>query len=171
MSFGREENLLGAVAVAATDAIRGSIESATGRGVSVAAALVTVATFDGLSIEALRHHLGLSHPATVRLVDRLVGEGLLRRVAGGRGRTLALHLTDAGRGVAGQIEASRGAALAAVLAALTPEERSVLTLSLEKLLARLTGDRRDAHRICRLCDQRRCSVPPRGCPVDLAASG
>lgn len=169
MSCTREENLLGALALAVSDAMRVGIESATTRGSSVAAALVTVETFEGLSIEALRHHLGLSHPATVRLVDRLAGEGLLDRRPAGHGRTLALHLTDAGRRVAADIEAGRWRALRSGLATLTPSERDALTPLVEKLLAGFVGDREDAHRVCRLCDQRCCDVRPRGCPVDRAA--
>lgn len=168
MSCTREENLLGALAVAVNDAMRAGIESGAGRRASVAAALVTVATFEGLSIEALRHHLGLSHPATVRLVDRLVAEGLLERRRVGRGRTLALHLTGPGRRVVADVEAGRWQALRGALATLTPRERDALTPLVEKLLAGLVGDRDDAHRVCRLCDQRCCDVQPRGCPVDRA---
>lgn len=171
MSSVREENVLGALALAVTDAMQTGIRSAAGQGPTVASAMITVEFFDGLSIEALRHHLGLSHPATVRLVDRLVAEGLLERRATGHGRTLALHLTDAGREFASRIEASRRQALRDVLGALTQRERRTLTPLVEKLLAGLVGDREDAHRMCRLCDQRRCDVRPRGCPVDRAATG
>lgn len=170
MSREREGNLLGALALAVTDAIQSSIQSATDRGASVAAAMITLATFDGLSIEELRHHLGLSHPATVRLVDRLADEGLLQRHAGGHGRTLALHLTAAGRQAVAEIETSRGRTLEDTLATLTRAERQMLTPLLEKLLVQLTGTRSDAHRMCRLCDQNCCDVKPRGCPVDQAAA-
>lgn len=171
MSYTRDENLLGALALAVTDAMRAGIASATDRGPSVASALITVEFFEGLSIEALRHHLDLSHPATVRLVDRLVDEGLLERRPTGHGRTLALHLTDAGRELAGRIEGSRRQALRDALGTLTPTERRTLTPLVEKLLAGLVADRDDAHRMCRLCDQRRCDVRPRGCPVDRAVPG
>lgn len=168
MSQSREKNLLGALALAVTDLMRAEIERAAGRGATVAAAIVTMSTFEGLSIESLRHHLGLSHPATVRLVDRLVAENLVERRAGGHGRTLALHLTGAGLRVAADIESSRDTALGGVLETLTPAERDALTPLIEKLLAGLTGGRDDAHRVCRLCDQQCCDVQPRGCPVDQA---
>lgn len=169
MSCTREENLLGALALAVTDAMRAGIESGSGRGASVAAALVTVSTFEGLSIESLRHHLGLSHPATVRLVDRLVAEELVQRRPAGRGRTLALRLTAAGRRVVADVDSGRWQVLREALATLSPRERRTLTPLVEKLLAGLVRDRDDAHRMCRLCDQRCCDVRPRGCPVDQAA--
>ena len=45
----------------------------------------------------IRRSIGLSHPAAVRAVDRLVEQGLVRRRRVGRGAAAALTATAAGR--------------------------------------------------------------------------
>src|SRR5918997_4437218 len=60
------------------------------------AALTLIAEYDGRSIDWLRGRVGLTQSATVRLVDRLQGEALVRR-ARADGRTIALSVTPEGR--------------------------------------------------------------------------
>jgi DNA-binding MarR family transcriptional regulator len=59
------------------------------------AALTLISSHAGSSIEWLRPRVGLTQSGTVRLVDRLESEGLVRR-GGGTGRAVALTLTRAG---------------------------------------------------------------------------
>src|SRR5919109_4294946 len=93
----RRNNMLGAFVLAVGDRLRRETEAAIGHTGASAAALVTVAQFPGRTIEFLRQAIGLSHPATVRVVDRLVERGLVRRRAGSRGPAVSLTATAAGR--------------------------------------------------------------------------
>ncbi|MGH2804762.1 MAG: hypothetical protein ACRDL4_17210, partial [Thermoleophilaceae bacterium] len=93
----RHANLLGAVALAVGDRLRAAAESGSGEGGSAPAALVSLAGYlDGGPIDSLRDPLGLTHSATVRVVDRLVAGGLARRRPGSDRRTVSVALTAAG---------------------------------------------------------------------------
>jgi DNA-binding MarR family transcriptional regulator len=119
-------------------------------------------------VEALRRVLGISQPATVRLVDRLAAEGLVERRAGADRRSLSLHLTAAGEEAArGAIERRTGS-LRALLDVLEPTEQAALAPLLERLVSALADDRAQALRVCRLCDRRACTSGP-GCPLDHTA--
>ena len=92
----RRDNLLGAFVLAIGDRLRRETEEAIGHTGASAAALITVAQFPDRTIEFLRQAIGLSHPATVRVVDRLVDGGLVRRRPAGPGPAVALRATAAG---------------------------------------------------------------------------
>jgi DNA-binding MarR family transcriptional regulator len=68
-------NLLGAASLSVAGAVRDAVERTVGLGGAVPAALVTIDAFPRHNIEQLRAALGISQPGTVRLVDRLEGEG------------------------------------------------------------------------------------------------
>ena len=74
----RLENLLGALAVALSDAIASAVETTTGHAGAMGAALATLAQEPGLSIEQLRVPLGRTQSATVRVVDQLVADEIGR---------------------------------------------------------------------------------------------
>ena len=61
------------------------------------AALVVICYGFGPSNDLLRRILGLSHPGTVRLVDRLVTGGLAEHRGGRDKRAIALYLTEAAK--------------------------------------------------------------------------
>ncbi|MGH2743362.1 MAG: winged helix DNA-binding protein, partial [Thermoleophilaceae bacterium] len=97
----RGANLLGAVSLAVADRVRDAAERGTGQGGSAPAALVSLAGYlDGSPIDSVRGPLGLTHSATVRVVDRLVAAGLARRRGGADRRSVAVELTPAGRSTA-----------------------------------------------------------------------
>ena len=150
----RQENLLGAYALAVADRLRATTEREVGHAGSSAAALVTVAHFPGRTVEFLRQAIGLSHPATVRVVDGLVEQGLVRRRLAGRGPAVALTVTAAGRRRARRILAARREVLAAALPPLSAREAEALTAVLERALAHLAGVPRTT--VCRLCDLGGC---------------
>ena len=159
----RLENLLGAFALAVADRLRGETEAAIGHTGAAAAALLTIAQYPGRTVEFLRRPLGLSHPAAVRVVDRLVEQRLVRRRTAGRGPALALAPTATGRRRAREILDLRQEVLANALPELSRAESATLSTILERALARLTDSPRTT--ICRLCDTRRCRRAD--CPVVL----
>jgi DNA-binding MarR family transcriptional regulator len=164
-SMDRLANLLGVAALAATDRLRGAVERGLAPGGSAPAALVHLQAHPGDSVEGLRQVLGVSQPAAVRVVDRLVAEGLAERRPGRDRRTLALHLTAAGQRSATELLERRTESLTALLGALEPEERAALEPLLERLVAALADDRPGAVRVCRLCDREACTRTP-GCPLE-----
>lgn len=160
----RTMNLLGALALSLMDLLQQGVESEVGSG-ETAAALVTLGVDPGISITALRQILNLSHPGTVRLIDRLEAQGLVERRSGTDGRTLALFLTDAGCQQRRLILAERRQPLQLAVQSLTPGDRKHLTRLLEKMLTALTTDALRASVICRLCEEEVC--PGDRCPVEL----
>lgn len=163
----RQANLLGAFAIAVTDRLHQAKADDDGRSLTATAALNHLRLRPGQNIDFLARLLHISHPATVRLVNRLQAEGLVERRPGeedARSRTLAL--TPAGEQAAVAAARKRLAVLTGMLSPLTATERRQLEPVLEKLLSALTNDRWDARHICRLCDFPTCKVP--ACPVDQA---
>ena len=162
----RQTNLLGALVTALGDRIQAATEDGAGRGGRAPAALAILAQQEGLGIEGLRQQLDLSQPATVRLVDGLVRDGLAARRAGSSGRTITLELTDAGRARAEQVLAARAGAIDAALRSLSTLQRLELEQLLEAMLGGLTADAVEADVLCRLCDLETC--PAARCPVNRA---
>ncbi len=160
----RLANLLGVTALAAVDRLRAPVEAELGRGGIAPAVLVHVQAHPGPSIGELQRVLGISQPATVRAVDRLMADGLLERNPGRDRRTLALTLTAAGEAMADRLLAGRTAALREMLATLDEEEVACLEPLLERLTASLAHDRPGALTACRLCDRGSCASGP-GCPL------
>jgi DNA-binding MarR family transcriptional regulator len=166
MDSTRTANLLGALSIALGDRILEAAEDER-QPPTDAAALVVVGFSEGIAIETLARILALSHSGTVRLVDRLAGQGLVARGRGTDGRAVALSLTAEGEHRRDDILAARAAAVADVLAPLDTGERAALVRMLEKMLGRLGGDAIAADRVCRFCDERTC--PQERCPVTLSA--
>ena len=119
----RLTNLVAALSSALGDRVRLATEAAVDQTGSGPAALVALLEFlDGATVERLRDAVGLTHSGTVRLVDRLVADGLVERGAGADGRSLGLRLTAAGRTAARRAQAARADALTPAIACLS--ERS-----------------------------------------------
>ena len=163
----RLENLVGSFLTALSDSLTACAEQAVGHTGATASALTYLAQEPGRSIDQLKRPLGLSQSATVRLVDRLVADGLVQRRPGRDARSVAVHLTPPGEQVAQAILARRAALLSASLAPLSQDERGTLTNLVEKLLGHITEDTAHGDRICRFCDPVAC--PSESCPVSLAA--
>lgn len=164
MSDERTLNLLGAFSLSMMDALQERLEANAGYGGETSAALVSVGAAAGLSINELSKILDLSHPGTVRLVDRLEGEGLLERKPGADGRTLSLFLTSAGQKRRRVILKERREQLQFALSALSKNDRKQLSALLEKMLAAMTTNEQRWSTICRLCEEEVC--PGENCPVE-----
>jgi len=166
MHESRLGNLLGAAALALSDLILARVREAAGVSVSGAAALVVLAHAPGVSVTELGRRVGLSQPATARMVMSLEAAGLARRCPGA-GRTVPVALTGAGERTVGEVLATRAAGIEQVLADLDADDRRALTRLLEGLLTRLYPEVGSSEVLCRLCDRARCTEGA-VCPVGQA---
>lgn len=158
----KAENVIGALALTVSDMVLNVTGIEAPSNIS-AAGLTLIGHVPGISINELSHGLCLSHPGTVRLVDRMEAEGLVRRDRSTNdGRAVALHLTAAGKEREGEILSSRRTVLSKLLALLSNEEHAALAQISQKLLTAILKDEDHALRICRLCDSAACTQ----CPVD-----
>lgn len=163
----RLTNLLGAFALGLSDRIRQTTDLAASLGAMAPAAIVNIVDYPGETIDSLSKTLALSHSATVRLVDRLQREGLLKRKRGADGRSICLIPSARGRRTAASIIAARRAVIANSISGLNRAECESLETILEKVLGVLTTSRPHADTLCRLCELSAC--PQDRCPVEVAA--
>ena len=163
----RTANLLGALAKEIAARLERHGRQHPNETSSAAAALNVIGFYEGCSNSALSRALGLSHPATVRLVDKLEEAGLVRSKVGTDKRSVALRLTGPGRTRAREAARQRCVLLGDIIDILTPERRQQLDAIAETLLRSLVLAAADADHICRLCDTRAC--PPVKCPVHQKA--
>src|SRR5439155_4405426 len=120
----RAANLLGALALVLADRTDDAIGGAAGQSTTAATALSALYHFlDRPSVDRLRQVLGLTSSGTVRLVDRLVEAGYVRREAGTDGRSTVVVLTAAGRRAARRVAAAGAAGLGQAPAGPPPDER------------------------------------------------
>jgi DNA-binding MarR family transcriptional regulator len=157
----RTTNLLGATALAIADRMGAQMRGMLDRSGEAAPAIVVLGYAPGLSVEILRQVLALSHPGTVRLIDRLEEDGLVVRRKAVDGRAVALHLTTEGEKLRAQLMDRRVDLLESALDGLTGDERMVFGQLLARVLANLPESEMAKHRICRLCAVRLCS----DCPI------
>ncbi len=112
--------------------------------------------------------LGLSHSATVRLVDKLERNGLVERRSAKDARAVAIVPTGDGIEIAAEIQRARLAALEELLDPLSGSERAELARLHEKLLGGVVAAGVARGRICRLCDGEACGHASGHCPVTEA---
>ena len=161
----RTANLLGAAVLGLYDELRLAVERRTGRSGEAPAAVVALGHQPGLSNDGLSRLLGLTHTGTVRLVDRLVADGLVERRAAARDkRGVALHLTKAGLAARQDVLSEREAVMRPLISQLDAADQENLATLLEKLLKTVGRDDTHKLRICRLCDGEVCL----GCPILVA---
>jgi DNA-binding MarR family transcriptional regulator len=166
----REANVLGALALVLADQTAGAVAGVAGQSASAAAALSALHQFlDRPTIERLRQVLGLTPSGAVRLVDRLVGAGLVARGPGEDGRSRSVSLTPRGRRVAARVSAARAATLSGALAGLSAKERTTLGGLLDRVMANVVQAKDGGAWICRLCDLTACERAEGHCPAANAA--
>jgi MarR family transcriptional regulator, negative regulator of the multidrug operon emrRAB len=154
-------NLLGAVGLAVADRIEEAARAILNHAGETPAALVVIGYGLGPSNEQLRRILHLSHPGCVRLVDRLVSDGLVERREGRDKRAIALHLTERGMDLRAQLLRERLAVIRPFLLPLTEQEQAAFTGLLEKILSAYGTTDMERCTICRLCDDGACI----NCPI------
>lgn len=164
---GRTGNLLGALVTALGDAQRAASEGVAGQSGATPAALTYLLQEPGAGIDQISGPLGLTQSAATRLVDRLERDGKARREPGATGRKVSVFLTPEGTREAERLLELRRGLMGDALSVLRPDERTVLTGLIERMLAHLTTDADHGQRICRMCALDEC--PRQSCPVDTAA--
>jgi MarR family transcriptional repressor of emrRAB len=157
----RTSNLLGVVSLAIADRIEEAARDILSHAGETPAAVVVIGYGLGPSNEQLRRILGLSHPGSVRLVDRLVSDGLVERRKGRDNRAIALFLTYAGQMIREELLKGRLAAIRPWLLPLTETEKEVLASLLHKMLSSMPTTDLARCNLCRLCDDRVCT----NCPI------
>jgi DNA-binding MarR family transcriptional regulator len=167
MSKLRTANLLGALAGEIADRVERQGKLHPNETSSAIAALNVIGFYEGCSNGALSRALGLSHTATVRLVDKLELSGFVRSERGTDKRSVALRLTKLGRQRARAVIHDRCLRLSGFIEVLTEQQRRQLDDIAEALLKSMVKAAQDADHICRLCDGSAC--PTRRCPVHQKA--
>lgn len=152
-------NVLGALATLLSDESTASLE-AKSLAESSQVALFVISKYPGCSIEQLRGPLQLSHSGCVRLVDRVVEQGLVEREKSADGRAVSLRLTRQGRtAVIGGLE-RRQQPLTRLVSVLDADERDALFAIASKLLRTGAPTERTIGRTCRACDYKACTRCP-----------
>lgn len=159
-------NLLGVVGLLVSSSIERSAQEILKHSGETPAALVVIGYDLGPTNEQLRNILGLSHSGTVRLVDRLVADGLVKRREGSDKREIALYATKKGKALRERILEERLLSVRPLLDTLTKTEQDSLGALLHKMLSSLETTDLERQSLCRLCDNRVCTNCP--IPADFA---
>ena len=135
MKSGSDENVFGALILGLSDALISEVYKVAPEP-GQAASLITLLRHEpGMTIEKLRRIFGLSHPGTVRLVDRMIKENLVeKRSSTVDRRAVALFLSDKGEKLCNEILNARQVRLAETLALLEQDERKTYINLTKKLL-------------------------------------
>lgn len=156
------QNLIGAMALSLSDEIIAEADRVAPRN-DPSASIALIGRSPGWTIRDLAHDLRLSHAAAVRLVDRLVGDGLMTRQRSDVDRrAVQLSLTDDGNRAYAELLRSRHRRLGEALASLTSNEQQMLAKLSAKLLTSIAADTGETSRMCRFCDTTSCT----NCPID-----
>lgn len=156
-------NRLAALATALDDAVHAGTDDLSP---SAVAALQSIRQDGPLAIQDVAKTIGLTHSATVRLIDRLEKDWLVRRLSR-KGREVKVEVTARGRRRASQFQERRLAVANGLLTGLDASERAALDAIVDKLLAASVVDVEGAKQTCRACDRDGCRKA--GCPVEAAA--
>ena len=135
-------NLLGAAALGLGDAIRtaGTLRWPLGCETITATALITLLDLArGGSIRSVSRLIGISHSGTVRLVNRMVDDGLITREPGQDGRTLAVTLTQRGTSTAHRFRTGFGGGVGGELDGIAPRPRRTLAIITVVMVGRVTA--------------------------------
>lgn len=162
----RAGNLLHAMATAVADQHLLMLGGASQLSSSAIATVLTLGQHNRQTVSDLAMVTGLSHSATVRLIDRLESEGLVRRSEEKQGRTVPITLTGRGRIEYQNLRSSQSDFLDDLLSELSARERRDLERVLERLLPKLTTSKAERDHICRFCDEGICEQT--SCPVEVA---
>jgi MarR family transcriptional repressor of emrRAB len=139
-----------------TDRVTARLEATLGNSGQAAAAIIHLGHAAGCSIMQLSEALSLSHPGTVRLVDKLENDGLIERAKGRDGREKRLSLTGKGIIMRNALLQQRQEAVMEVMSPLSDTEWDTMRELLARLLKSAGQDDLGRQRMCRLCDPGLC---------------
>ena len=160
-------NILGALSVLIQDRVESAWQSDLDLSPMAAAALVQIDNEPGSSIELVAGRIGLTHSATVRVIDKLAERGLVEKDRARQdARAQSLKLSKAGKRTAQELHAARNRVTDNLLADLDPAQRKALETAVSAILHRSVDPGREADVTCRVCDDRRCT--PDICPIRVA---
>lgn len=160
-------NILGALSLLIQDRVESAWQAELDLSPMAAAALVQIDNEPGSSIELIASHIGLTHSATVRVIDKLAERGLVEKDRARRdARAQSLTLSKAGKRVVQQLHAARNHVTDDLLSSLDPAQRRALEAAIRAILHRVVEPGREADVTCRVCDDRRCT--PDICPIRVA---
>lgn len=156
-SMDRASNWLGTLAVLIQDRVETRWQKELDLSPMSAAALCQVEQESGCAIELVASRIGLSHSATVRLIDKLVERGLVAKDRAREDqRQQSLKLTPAGRRMALKLHQARNHVTDELLGLLPPAESEALGKALAVILHRAVATKEEGDRVCRVCDEGRC---------------
>ena len=163
----RTANILGALAIALSGRITAETSVAGGLSPSSVSALIQVHFYPGISVEQLRNQIGLSHSASVRVVDVLEGMGLIgrRRMPGVDARVISLFTTDKGRDLAKEVLKVRGSITKPIVASFSADDQLLIERMLCEIIMRIVRPGPEQEYVCRFCDLSEC--PQETCPMTL----
>lgn len=160
-------NILGALATLIQDRVQLRWQEDLDLSPMAAAALVQVEWDTGCSIEQVAQQIGLSHSATVRIVDKLVERDLVAKDRARKdARAQSLKLTKAGRRTAQQLHAARNKVTDELLSLLPKQQVEALGSAVGAILRGAVTDPEESYVTCRVCDETRCR--PEICPIKVA---
>jgi DNA-binding MarR family transcriptional regulator len=135
---------------------------------SSTAAILTLKYRQPLTATELSRIIGLSQPATVRLLERLLATGLVERAPLAGIKEVRLSLSREGETRAEELQRVRLSTSWALLEQLSPIERLALHGLIDKLVTVPVTDRQVARHLCRFCDHALCEGAL--CPIGCAAT-
>jgi DNA-binding MarR family transcriptional regulator len=160
-------NILGALAQLIQDRVESAWQSALDLSPMAAASLAQIDSEPGCSIEQVAGRIGLTHSATVRIIDKLAERGLVEKDRARKdARAQSLTLSKAGKRTVQQLHAARNQVADDLVASLDPAQRTALEHAIRAILHRTVEPGREADVTCRVCDESRCA--PDICPIRVA---
>ena len=163
----RTTNILGALALALSDRIASETGVISGMSPSAASALIQVHFYPGISVEQLKSQIGLSHSASVRVIDLLEDAGHLgrRRITEKDARVISVFITPKGPDLVQRILDLRNSITRKIVAGLSPDDQQHLERIVCGLVRNLIRPGPEQELACRICDLSAC--PQETCPMTL----
>lgn len=163
---GHAANILGALSVLIQDRVQARWQDELDLSPMAAAALAQVEQEPGCTIDLVASRIGLSHSATVRVIDKLAERDLLTKDRARQdARAQSLKLTKAGRRMAQQLHSVRNQVTDDLLSLIKPQQVAALQSAVGAILHEAITTRREGDVTCRVCDESRCR--PDICPIQM----
>lgn len=159
-------NWLGTLAVLIQDRVEARWQDELDLSPMSAAALVQVEQEAGCAIELVATRIGLSHSATVRLIDKLAERDLVAKDRGRQdARQQSLKLTKPGKKLAAQLHQIRNQVTDDLLGLVPAAQAEALGATIAAILHRAVKTKQEGDTVCRVCDEGRCR--PEICPIQV----